>query len=290
MRASPPRSRTSCMGTTASRDTEAIASRIMVHRSLKRLQDPGGGDPAKEAPNGGDEAGRRPLGISGKPTEGGLTYRRIVSFYYPLALTSLIGLAAQPMMTFFMGRATAPVESLAVFPVVAALTFIFRAMGLSYQEVVITLMGRDSRNFGALARFGLILGLCASGGLALVALTPLSGFWFETVSGLRPELAEFALLPTAILAPLPFLSVVLAFQRGLLVGARTTRPITVATALEVGGIAVVFTILGWNWGWVGVTAAAVAILLGRLVANGFLWAPCRMALRRTAWQSGSPRV
>ena len=34
-----------------------------------------------------------------------LTYRAIASFYYPLALTSLIGLTVQPMLTFFMGRA-----------------------------------------------------------------------------------------------------------------------------------------------------------------------------------------
>jgi hypothetical protein len=269
---------------------EAIASRIMVHGSLKRLPR-GAEDGARSGdPEGGDPLGEEPVRATRSTGEGTLTYGRIVSFYYPLALTSLIGLAAQPMMTFFMGRATAPVESLAVFPVVAALTFIFRSMGLSYQEVVITLMGRDNRSFKALARFGFILGLCASGGLALVALTPLSGIWFESVSGLRPELAQFALLPTAILAPLPFLSVVLSFQRGLLVGARTTRPITVATALEVGGIAVVFPILGWNWGWVGVTAAAVAILMGRVAANTFLIGPCRMALKRTAWQPDSPRV
>ncbi|MFC1660867.1 hypothetical protein ACFL3S_05350 [Gemmatimonadota bacterium] len=252
---------------------EALASRVMVRGSLKRL-------PATS----GVEAGDRDLAREGAGPGEGLTYRRILTFYYPLALTSMIGLAAQPMMTFFMGRASAPVESLAVFPIVAALTFIFRSMGLSYQEVVIARLGRRNENFRELARFGLILGLCASAGLALVALTPISGFWFETVSGLSPELARFALLPAAILVPLPFLSVLLSFQRGLLVGARTTRPITVATALEVGGIAMLFPLLGWSLGWVGVTAAALAILLGRLAANGFLVVPCRLALQRTSWQ------
>jgi hypothetical protein len=235
---------------------EALASRIMVRGSLGKI------------PQRKEAAGE------------GLTYRRIASFYYPLALTSLISLAAQPLLTFFMGRAAAPVESLAVFPVVFSIAFVFRSFGLSFQEVVIALVGPKFENFKELARFGLGLGIFASCGLAMVALTPLSSVWFETVSGLSPELAQFALLPTAILVPLPFLSVLLSFQRGLLVGARRTRPITLATMLEVGGIAVLFPLLGWRAGWIGVTAAAVAIMVGRLAANGFLMIPCKEALKR----------
>ncbi len=244
---------------------EAIASRFMARASVKRLM-----ATTKNGPDGEDQGRRK--------SRDELTYRRIWRFYYPLALTSMIGLAAQPMMTFFMGRAAAPVESLAVFPVVASLTFIFRSMGLSFQEVGIALMGRNHEHFRSLARFALVLGFFATGGFALVALTPLAEFWFQTVSGLRPELARFALLPTAILVPLPFLSVLLSFQRGILVVSRNTRPITIATALEVGGIALVFPVLGWKMGVVGVTAAAISILLGRVAANTFLMAPCRKAI------------
>lgn len=209
-----------------------------------------------------------------------LTYRRILHFYYPLALTSFIGLAAQPMMTFFMGRAAFPVESLAVFPVVISLNFIFRSMGLSFQEVAIALMGRSFENFRVLARFAAFLALGASGTLALVAFTPLADFWFVTVSGLEPGLARYAILPTAILVPIPFMSVLLSFQRAMMVNTRRTRAITVATALEVGGIALLFPLLGWKFGMVGVTAAAISILLGRVISNTFLLRPCREALIR----------
>ncbi|MGW8268282.1 MAG: hypothetical protein ACWGSQ_18085, partial [Longimicrobiales bacterium] len=230
------------------------------------------------APQTGTEAERE---------ESDLTYTQILRFYYPLALTSLIGLAAQPMMTFFMGRAAAPVESLAVFPVVVSLTFIFRSMGLSFQEVSIALMGKRHEHFRPLARFAFFLGLGASGAMALVALTPLSRFWFETVSGLTPELAAFAILPAAILVPLPFMSVLLSFQRSLLVVGMRTRPITLATALEVGGIALFFPLLGWKMGFVGVTAAAIAILLGRVASNSFLMFPCRTVLAPGGWQGSS---
>ncbi len=207
-----------------------------------------------------------------------LTYGRIFHFYYPLALTSLISLAAQPLMTFFMGRATAPVESLAVFPVVVSLNFIFRSMGLSFQEVAIALMGRSFENFRVLARFAAVLAFGASSALALVAFTPLADFWFVTVSGLHPDLARFALLPTAILVPIPLMSVLLSFQRAMMVTDRRTRAITVATALEVGGIALFFPLLGWKFGFVGVTAAAISILMGRVLSNGFLLGTCREAL------------
>ncbi len=213
-----------------------------------------------------------------------LTYRRIVRFYYPLALTSMIGLAAQPMMTFFMGRAINPIESLAVFPVVGALIFVFRAMGLSFQEAGIALMGRHHEHFPSLARFALVLALISTGCLALVAFTPLAEFWFVSVSGLSPDLAQFALKPTLILVPMAFLSVLLSFQRGILVVARNTRPITIATALEVGLICLLFPLLGWRMEMVGVTAAAVSILLGRIVANAFLIAPCRKAVLPSTWQ------
>ncbi len=156
---------------------EAIASRLMARKSVRRIL-------ATERPEGREGAGEE------------LTYRRIVRFYYPLALTSMIGLAAQPMMTFFMGRAINPIESLAVFPVVGALIFVFRAMGLSFQEAGIALMGRHHEHFPSLARFALVLALISTGCLALVAFTPLAEFWFVSVSGLSPDLAQFALKPT----------------------------------------------------------------------------------------------
>ncbi len=189
----------------------------------------------------------------------------------------MIGLAAQPMMTFFMGRATAPVESLAVFPVVASLTFLFRSVGLSFQEVGIALMGRNHEHFRPLARFASVLAISATGAFALVALTPLADFWFVDGFGLARIWPVTPSSRRPSLFPFPFLSVLLSFQRGILVVARNTRPITIATALEVSGIALIFPLLGWKIGMVGVTAAAISILLGRIAANSFLMAPCRKA-------------
>lgn len=199
-----------------------------------------------------------------------LSYGRIVRFYYPLALTSLIGLALQPMLTFFMGRAPMPVESLAVFPVVNALSFIFRALGLSYQEATIALIGSRCEHAAPVRRFALTLGVATSLGLAAIAATPLAGVWFQSISGLSPELTRAAILPALILIPLPGLSVLQSLQRGILVTTRRTAPVTWATALEIGVVALGFPVLTTLFGWPGVVSAVAAFVAGRLAAVLYL--------------------
>jgi Na+-driven multidrug efflux pump len=211
-----------------------------------------------------------------------LSYREIASFYYPLALTSLIGLTVHPMLTFFMGRAPNPVDSLAVFPVVNALSFLFRAVGLSFQDAAIALMGERHRHLPELSRFTVVMGLSASLVLAAVAFTPLADVWFQSISGLTPELAAFAYLPAQIIVPLPALTVLLGLQRGIFVNVRRTRSITMATAIEVTFIAVTFVTLGWGLDVIGATAAFVAFVVGRLAANAFLAVRGARIVRSTA--------
>ena len=199
-----------------------------------------------------------------------ISYRDIAKFYWPLALTSLIGLTVQPMLTFFMGRGLAPVESLAVFPVVHSLSFFFRSMGLAYQDTAIALMGEGFQHYRELRTFALSLGTATSTGLALVAFTPLSEVYFVGIAGLPQELASFALIPTRVIVLLPALSVLLSLQRAVLVEGRRTRHITVASGLEVATVASVFAMLGWGLGLVGATAAFSAFFAGRLMSNLYL--------------------
>src|SRR5690606_24426727 len=100
------------------------------------------------------------------------------------------------------------------------------------------------------------------------------------ISGLPPDLAAFALLPTALLVPLPALSVLLSFQRAVLVQLRRTHPITIASAVEVGTVALAFIALGWGMEIFGATAAFGAFLAGRTASNIYLLGACRRALVR----------
>jgi hypothetical protein len=198
------------------------------------------------------------------------TYGGLARFYYPLALTTMLSLGIQPVVTFFVGNSRAPLESLAVLPVVSALVFIFRSLGLAYQEVVVALMGDDGENFRPLRRFGLVLGLSVIAGLSLIAWTPLSSLWFRTVSGLSIVLADFALAPARILALIPGLTALLSFQRAVLVVRNTTGGITWATVIEVAGVVLVLWVAISYLDAVGAVAAAAALLIGRIGANLYL--------------------
>ena len=222
---------------------EAAVARYLAHSEIRQLR-------SAEAP-------------TGTP----VTYRDIWNFYLPLAWTSVVGLAAHPMVTFFMGHALRSLESLAVLPVINALTFIFRALGLAYQEVVIAMLGRSASNRGPVLRFAAGLGIATSLGLALIVATPLSSVWFQSISGLDAELYRFAQLPARMLIPLPALSVLLSLQRGVLMHSRHTRPITWATVAEIVTIASLLALLVVRMNVVGAVAAAAAFLGGRLVGN-----------------------
>jgi hypothetical protein len=226
---------------------EAVISRLMARRTVRRL-----------------------LADSKRAAAEPLSSRSIIAFYYPLALTSLLTLGLHPVVTFFMVHSRASLDSLAVLPVVMSLVFIFRALGLAFQEVGIALIGDRFEGYAVLRRFATILGLAVVAGLALIAWTPLATIWFHQVSGLSEEFTDFALLPTRILAVIPGLTVLLSFQRAMMVNLKQTSRVTWATAIEVVGTVTVLTVGVLVLDWVGAVVAATALLIGRVGANLYL--------------------
>lgn len=243
---------------------EGVVTRLMVRGTIRRVL----------------------KNVSQQAHKARLTLKEVTRFYYPLALTSILGLGIQPVVTFFVGRGRAPIESLAVLPVVHSLVFLYRALGLAYQEVPIALLGDDFRGYKTLRRFGLLLGLAASGGMALIVFTPLGDLWFRGFSGLSPELASFALFPAQIQVLLPALTVLICFQRAILVRYRATGPVTWATVIEVVGVVLImaWAILGLDT--VGAVAASLALLGGRLASVAYLVPPLRRLLKRQAASQG----
>jgi len=234
---------------------EAIAIRFMVRTTVKKIKS------------------------EDSSPEQVLTYREINKFYYPLALTSFIGLGVQPLVTFFVGQSRMALESLAVLPVVTSFVFVFRALGLSYQEVIIALIGEKKEKFKPLLNFAIVMAAILVSVLALFAFTPLSDFWFITISGLSEPLAEFAHLPLMIMFFFPALTVLISIQRGVLVAARNTKPITGGTITEFVTIVIIMMILISNINLVGAVAAVIALVMGRLASNIYLMYPMVRSLK-----------
>lgn len=210
------------------------------------------------------------------------SYRALSRFYLPLAMTPLIGLSIHPMVTFFLGHSSNPLESLAIMPVLYALTFLFRALGLSFPEVAIVTLKEGEQNRAVIRKFALYLALALGGGLSLIAFTPLNIFWFATLSGLPAELVQLAIPPLQIMAFFPALTVAIGYQRAILINAGITLPVTLATALEAFGIFSILTLLVLYSTLPGVTSAAFAYLFGRLLALLYLCRPCAGVQRRSA--------
>ncbi len=97
--------------------TEALASRWMARHVVRSVME------------------------SDEPPGSLLSLPDIARFYYPLALTSVLSMALGPLVTFGLGRSRAPLESLAVWPVLTSLVFLFRSGGVAFQEVGVALIG-----------------------------------------------------------------------------------------------------------------------------------------------------
>lgn len=242
---------------------EAIATRLMTDRTLKSLL-------AREDHENVN-----------------LRLRKIARFYFPLALTSILSLGVHPFVTFFLGRSYMAVESLAVLPVVTSLVFVFRSVGLSFQEVNIALIGKDRQNYRRLKKFATGLGIVVTVMIAVLAFTPLAELWFINVSGLSSDLAALSYLPLKIMILLPALTVLLNFQRSLLIVNGTTTPISVATATELAGIIIVLLICVVFLGLPGVIAASLSYVIGKGLSNIYMMPKQRAAVR--AWGHGRHR-
>jgi hypothetical protein len=154
-----------------------------------------------------------------------LTLPAFLTFYIPLALTSLLTLLANPIGTAAISRSPLALASLATWPVVTGLVFMLRALGVAYNEVVVALLDRPGAVV-QLRRFSFFLAGASSAGLLLIAATPLAQFWFAQVSALDPELVALARVGLWLTLPLPALNALQSFYQGLILHSRHTRGIT----------------------------------------------------------------
>ena len=230
---------------------EAIASRVMSWSVVKKIK----------------------LGLISSDDNYNITYKQIFKFYLPLALTSLVSLAAQPMVTFFIGQSRMAIESLAVLPVINSFVFIFRSVGISFQEVGIALIGKNKEGYIPLRNFAFILGITLVSLLGIIAATPLANVWFYNVSGLSIQLTNFARLPLILLILMPGLAVLLSFETAVLVETKNTKPITFSTIVEFTTIVIVMFVSIKIFNWYGAVAASIGFLAGMIGANTYLFPP-----------------
>ena len=207
-----------------------------------------------------------------------LSSRRFLRFYIPLASTSVIFLAANPLLTFGMARSVAPLESLATWPVINGFMFLFNSVALSYQEAVIALLERGFEE--KLRRFSYVLGPALGLFLLLAGVTPFGDLWFRGVAGLEADLIPFTRVPLLILTAVPILVTQKSWMRGLFVHRNKTVILAQSVSIYTVVLLLMVLIVPVAFGLEGTIVAALSLAVAQMVENVYLFIRRRGGLTR----------
>lgn len=202
----------------------------------------------------------------------------MVVFFIPLGLMPLLNQLIRPIGSAALSRMPNPIETLAIWPVVASLSWLIVTPGSAYNEVVIAMLDRPGAK-KTLMRFMYILMGVQFTLMLLLALTPLSRLWFAYVSGLKPELAELAARAFILLVPVGLLSPLNSWYTGAILHSRRSRSVTEGMGIYLGVYTAALILGGALVDVSGIYVAIAASVLSALAQNGWLWFRSREALR-----------
>lgn len=198
-----------------------------------------------------------------------ISYKDLIQFHWPLAATNLIFLATQPLISAALARGPNPIDDLAVWPILSSMFFLFRSPTYALPEMVIALFDKPGNNH-LLRSFSLKTGGVLSTLLAVIGFTPLAVVYLHNLIGLPEKLAQIAIPGIQLAIILPISSAVMNYYRGALSAEKHTFPITLATILDVTGLAMIL-IGGVLLNTPGIQTASVALTLGIFMDASLLY-------------------
>ena len=135
---------------------------------------------------------------------------------------------------------------------------------------MVALLGTSSEAKRKLREFTITMTVILTAFVLVLAYTPIANSWLTKISGLTPEMTEFALLPLRLAAPIPIISMLFCYQVAVNISEHRTIAITIASALEAGFI-VLLVWMGLKWsGQTGAVVATASLTLGRLICSLYL--------------------
>ena len=187
-------------------------------------------------------------------------------FYTPLAATSLLLTATNPILAAALARSTDPVIALAGYQVAFAVCGVLYAPLLVVQQVAAARLLAGG-SFSPVWRFAYLIGALLSLLGALIAYTGVGDLVFAGAVGVGPRVLDEAVEAMRWLWPVPFLTAVRAAHQGRLVAGHRTVPIAGATGGRTGILAVVaFAFLATGGGaWLGAMAFTAGMIVETLV-------------------------
>ncbi|HZW04552.1 MAG TPA: hypothetical protein VFF68_11540 [Anaerolineaceae bacterium] len=206
-------------------------------------------------------------------------WRSFFAFYVPLALMQVLTFLWNPIGSAAISRMANPLDSLAAWPVVTGLIFMLRSPGFAYNEVVVALLDEEGSS-RSLQRFSIALAGGTSLLFFLVAATPLSEFWFRTVSALNPDLVAISTNGIWLALPIPFLTTAISWYQGTIVYGKRTGGIPEAVVVFLITALVVLGYGIWRGDITGLYVGIAALSLASFTQSMWLWFRSRPVIRQ----------
>ena len=213
-----------------------------------------------------------------------LTYRALASFHWPLATTSMLGLAAQPLTTFTLARLEHPTLTLAAWPLVYHVALWMRAPAFAMPELVIA-KSAEPGAADALRRFAWRVAGAATLVMAAFALTPIGDFYLGRLLDAPPEIVALGKAGLLLFIPLPALATLGMWTRGVLIQARRTPLVHRAMVYTLSVLAGTLGV-GLVLHWPGIPTAALSMNLAALTLFVYGW----FHVRRLPGEEGGERL
>jgi hypothetical protein len=166
--------------------------------------------------------------------ESSLNQKEILSFYSPLAFTTIAATLTMPLINGAIGRLSEAAITLTTFAVGYGLVMNFVEPLRRLHQVSI----RYGDNTKKVFRFSLFSGIFVTGIIAGITLTPLGTFLLERAVGLDSSLTQAAMGMMRLFLPMPLIVVIRDYFKGMLMRSRRT------TSLGIGKVLYLLTLLG----------------------------------------------
>jgi len=201
-----------------------------------------------------------------------LSYKEIALFFFPLLLNVQLMSVSHTVINGALARLDDYVTALAGMSV-AMIVHLFIASP-SYQNHTITIaMVRGRKSMRSVLIFVGLVATYVAIILSLIAYTPLGDLVLVRLLGTPPEVARAARQALYLLALLPFFTGLRGFCQGLIIQARRTSLVSIATGVRVAGL---FGLLAVGRHWfsgaqLGAFALVGCVIIETFVIAAFAW-------------------
>lgn len=189
-----------------------------------------------------------------------ITYRELSKQYLPLAVSGIVLMGSQTILTFFISRASFSSQSLAVLPAILGSLQIFSWTGFAIQDTTIGILNSDVNAKNELRRFTLLLAIILCAIFGLLTLSGGLNFYYLYINKLPTELIRFTTIPNLLLISVPATVIWRAYRRGLLILNGHTLEVLLNEIFEVASLILILWIATSQNYFIGINAAALGLL------------------------------